>query len=284
MSSPNKPLTPPVYATNDWIISRARALINYDSYDEIERWLDNEDDEDDGCAFPEYSEDGEIREYDPDNRVLTPMNLVERLEAAATKTERYDDDEEEEWDLKNIYSSLSLSFSPGDGFPPSPGDISSHRDRAVGETGVTYASLDEMLHRPFFSMSLEPDFSAAPVQTVSTPAQLPSNDSAPQSIAVPPPAYIAPDRHRRKQYVRPRLYSYSDMDNMEKGLGIERGLSPIPRVRGHSSSRSGSPPSASTSKTSTVSSPRLHQGSDLDPFSSEISDNVDDVNTTDSVL
>ncbi|KAK5631964.1 hypothetical protein RRF57_007678 [Xylaria bambusicola] len=256
MSSSNKPITPPMYATNDWIISRARALIDYDSYDEIEKWLDNSGDEDDTFEFPEYFEDlvGEIQDYDPDNRVLTPMTLVERLEAAAAKTEKYDNDEEQESDLEDINSHLSLAFSSGDELLPST-LVSHHRDRVVGKTGVAYASLDEMLYEHVPSMKIEPGFTTARVQTVSIPARTPSDNYALESIALPPPAYIATDRHRRKKYVRPRLYSYSDMDNMEKGLGIERGLSPIPRIRGNSFSRSPSPLSNFTSASASTLTP-----------------------------
>ncbi|KAJ2990054.1 hypothetical protein NUW58_g3149 [Xylaria curta] len=100
-------MKPPLNATNSWVISHARELIEYDRY-QIEQWLDEviDDGDDDeqaksntqnhtdkpadhslsNCGHPA----GELRDYDPDCIAFSLNDIVENLENAASETEARD--------------------------------------------------------------------------------------------------------------------------------------------------------------------------------------------------
>ncbi|KAJ3560461.1 hypothetical protein NPX13_g9293 [Xylaria arbuscula] len=257
MSSLNKPITPPLHATNSWIITRARAMIDYDSYGSIEDWLENVDDDEDALKSLETVHPaGEIEDYDQDHQILTPISVVERLEAAAAKLEalHYRADEEQESDCEDALSmASSLSFRSG---------------------GYGHLPSDSLENEPLVPTRHDANLEAAvgEEKTLVPSSQITSDNSASsQVLAVPPRAYTARERQgkkanrqRGKRFTILRLKSYSDMDNLNEGLSIERGLSPIPRIRRWASSRRRS---ASRASSASVSSQRAPEPG---PVSSEI--------------
>ncbi|KAI1362763.1 hypothetical protein F5Y08DRAFT_341285 [Xylaria arbuscula] len=258
MSSPNKPITPPLHATNSWIITRARAMIDYDSYGSIEDWLENVEDDDDDTikSLDTVHPAGEIEDYDQDHQVLTPMSVVERLEVAAAKLEalHHGADEEHESDCEDVLSMpSSLSFRSG---------------------GYGHLPSDSLENEPLVCdrRDANPETAVGAEKILVPSSQTTSDNSASsQVLAVPPRAYTARERQgkkanrqRRKRFTIPRLNSYSDMDNLNEGLSIERGLSPIPRIRRWTSSRRRS---SSRASSASISSRRIPE---QDPVSSEI--------------
>ena len=206
-------------------------MIDYDSYGAIEDWLDNVEDDDTLNPLNTSHPIGELKDYDPDHQVLTPISVVERLEAAAAKLEALHG--EQESDCKDALSLSSLSFRSSYGYLPSD---SLENEPLVSEPHTT-----------------NPE-SAVGTETAPAPSsQVTSDDSTSQYLTVPPPAYTArerqskPRRQGRKRYTMPRLYSYSDMDNLNEGLSIDRGLSPVPRIRRWNSSRLRPSPSLASS-------------------------------------
>ncbi|KAI0874333.1 hypothetical protein GGS24DRAFT_516682 [Hypoxylon argillaceum] len=131
-SSSNEPLLPaeaPLYATNSWVISRSRALINYDKYDAVAQWLDEVTDEegekiDAGKALSrsERGPDqvrvlcghaaGELEDYDSDCCILSPNTIVERLEAVAAEMEarHHEDNNDDSHEYRDDDSSSSSSL------------------------------------------------------------------------------------------------------------------------------------------------------------------------------
>ncbi|KAI0965039.1 hypothetical protein F4678DRAFT_346774 [Xylaria arbuscula] len=228
-SNKNKPIRPSFNATNSWIIRHARELIGYDEYDEIAREIEeeraNEDYEDDFAAsfaslktgsdshhaasgrHPAYALD----EYQPDRGSGNEQKtIVENLEAIAAEMEASHFDDSDDGGSKSV---------PESKYP--------EREK------------EEVIS----SLSYRPSCCGTLSTSINSSTSNSGSESESEFLTVPRPTYAVPTRHSRAgsresaRYAYPRSRdAYTDALALAHGNEIERGLSPMPRVRATSAS------------------------------------------------
>ncbi|KAI1187433.1 hypothetical protein F5B17DRAFT_430576 [Nemania serpens] len=130
---PNTPTRAPLNATNSWIISQARELIDYNEYDAILQWLEDVPDDADeflqwnsgndtgkSSDYPDEASSvrdhpaGEIEDYDQDRVVFSQKSIIERLEdaAAALEGRLYEGDDDTESYASGSFAATSSHVSP----------------------------------------------------------------------------------------------------------------------------------------------------------------------------
>ncbi|KAI1422844.1 hypothetical protein F5Y12DRAFT_581147 [Xylaria sp. FL1777] len=221
MSLSTKPIKPPLHATNSWVISHARDLIDYDGYGGFEQWLDrtdsnvSENTEGDAgksaCLQICSSSDlratshpaGVLEDYDPDCSLLSQKTIVETLETVAAEME--------------------ASYQPDN--PPSPVHTLSTPSLPMLDTKMT-SGLESESERSRYLVCF-----CSGSNTLSSSMSLLKSKS--QFLTVPEPAHTAQTRHSRQSQQGSGRYTYSHVytDAFAHTPEIERCPSSMPSTR-----------------------------------------------------
>lgn len=131
---PSGPTRAPLHATNSWVISHARELIDYDKHDAILQWLEDVPNDEDKLLQGNSRSDagksskhaeagssvrghpaGEIEDYDRDCFIFSQKSIIERLEDAAAAMDgmsrEYDGDTDGEDDTESCSSASFVTAS-----------------------------------------------------------------------------------------------------------------------------------------------------------------------------
>ncbi|KAI1194771.1 hypothetical protein F5X97DRAFT_265569 [Nemania serpens] len=249
---PSGPTRAPLHATNSWVISHARELIDYDKHDAILQWLEDVPNDEDKLLQGNSRSDagksskhaeagssvrghpaGEIEDYDRDCFIFSQKSIIERLEDAAAAMDgmsrEYDGDTDGEDDTESCSSAsfvtasehLSQSSSSSDSGVSSYHTLTSDPGiMRAGSRSKVLGSLSKLF------TSMKPSKFKHPKPPSATAAQ-PAASAEPRNSKLK--LKLKPKSERNRLRKKPKTYHF--YEHPPAFPEIERCASPFPSMR-----------------------------------------------------